>query len=346
METLSGKAESEFPGLEKLEKPVANIFKNVWARVYLNVYGGDFTEDNGLTLKAALMEFFLPTTKRKQNWRRWLGAGSTPEVSVPKAAFIIFIDIVFFFPRLAINVAKLFTEVLPDTIAQLFLLANQKAKEGYEKNDGLSAFGYGLGVAVTGLFAGLFKFIYLIGCCITSPIATSIRARHFDYQNEILHLFSRSFSHWFAPATSFTCYLVILLLLANLIPGLGLVATVIGAALLGYMAAYVVIDHVLSCFNRNPNGDDLFEFGFLNVGADQLRYSDKDVNEKIAYDISNTEFSAGFKANYTKVNEEIKETLTYDSFHPFFRIEEVASEKNSSGTGTAPKNKPTVADVD
>ena len=315
-------------------KPLLNILKHIWSRVYLNIYdGGDFTEESELVLKAALMEFFLPTTKRKLQrkipntneidwWSHWLGAGSS-ELGIRKAAFIILLDIALFFPRLAINVAKFFTEALPDTIAQLFLWAHKKAKEEYNKTNGLPAFGYGLGWAVTGLFAALFKCVYFLGCCITSPIATSIRARNFfDNNNPLSNIISFLSSHFLAPAVSYVCYLGVYTLLANLIlPGVGFLALLLGGVTLAlFLGAYIAIDHVLSGFNRNPNGDELFELYTSNEGADQFRYSDRDISKKLT---KNTE---PLTKAYEKVEQEIKSTLTYK---PFFSSNKKPDENNN-----------------
>lgn len=344
---------------------VANIIKHVWSRVYLNIYdGGDFDKPSELTLKAALMEFFLPTTKRKIQrniantnqidwWSHWLGAGHS-KLSKPKAALIVAIDIVFFLPRLAINIAKLFTEVLPDVIAQLFFLAYKKAnirrksledraeeiaadKEGGAvkvaptKDDDLqreaqriiaireykalaAAHKFAMGLAYIG--AAIFKCIYFIGCCITSPITTGIRAGKFNYQSDKLNNLASFFSH-FSPMVSFGCYMIILFLLANLIPGLGFVLTLSGVAVAGLMLAYVVAGHFLSYLNRSPNGDNLIDFpgsDYEKKVRDKMIYTDRDINYEKVKNFSSTEPKVKI---YHEVKLGIQETLKYEHLNDF-----------------------------
>src|SRR5262245_18931933 len=98
------------------------------------------------------------------------------------------------------------------------------------------------------------------------------------------------------PAMSFTCYLVIVgvvFLLANFIPGVAVV-TLVGTALFGAVVAYIGVDHLLSCFNRNPNGDDLFEFHLWNKGPDIVRNSDWDNEEIYTKDSSDVEDLKGY----------------------------------------------------
>lgn len=272
-----------------------NICKHVWARVYLNVFAPDFTKESRLTKKAGLMEFFLPTTKRKQNVFHWLGQSQIrrivdPEFSLLKAVFIVVLDVLLFFPRLIINLAKLVTEVLPDIIAQLFLWGSKTLKARYKDATGLEAVGCAIGLMITTLFTGLFKLIYFVGCCMTSPIATSIRAGSFNYKDPISELnlsyqfqlpfLSFLLSHVIVPLASFSCYLGILFLLANFVPVLGVLFTLSVGTLIGITAAYVVIDHVFSYLNRNPNGDDLM--GPYLGKEDNQRYADiKDDYEQL-----------------------------------------------------------------
>jgi|GEM_PF-4901090 len=330
---LGAKSEEEWG--EQSGNRVVNIVKHVWSRVYLNIYdGGDFTEPSELTLKAALMEFALPTTKRKIQrqiegrekidwWSHWLGAGHS-ELSKPKAALIILIDTVFFLPRLAINILKLVTEVLPDMIAQLLFWANKKAKEGLEAAEGLrpSTIGYALAVGLTTVGLAIFKSLYFIGCCITSPIATSIRAGKFNYQNGVLNNFASFFSHFGTPIVSFGCYMLMLILLANAIPGLGFVLTISALAFAGLMLAYIAVDHLLSSLNRGPNGDNLIDLPGGDDGRvrDKFRYTDRDINHKNAKDFSRE--STGSEARiYAEVEAEIQETLKYEhsnSYRPMF----------------------------
>ncbi len=351
---LSGKDEdsSAEESSVKSKSKVANIVKHVWSRVYLNIYdGGDFTESSELTLKAALMEFALPTTKRKIQrqiegrekidwWSHWLGAGHS-ELSKPKAALIMLIDTVFFLPRLAINIAKLVTEVLPDMIAQLLFWANRNAKAGYDEAQGLSAVGYGLAYGLTSLGAAIVKSVYFIGCCITSPIATSIRAGKFNYQNGTLNNLASFFSHFGTPVVSFGCYMLMLILLANLIPGLGFVLTISAATFAGLMLAYIAVDHLLSCLNRGPNGDNLIELPGGDDGRvrDKLRYTDRDINHR------NVEGVRGARI-YSEVEAEIRETLKYEhsDFHgPMFRqVKEGDDETNLEQQSSAQSFVPTL----
>ena len=139
---------------------------------------------------------------------------------------------------------------------------------------------------------------------------------------------------------SFACYFGIALLLASFIPGLGFVTAITGTTLLGCVAAYVVIDHVLSCFNRNPNGDDLIESSFLNMGTDQYRYSDRDVSEEDAKR-NNTRLEAR-----AEVEQEIEDTLKYTA--PLFvQVEEIPdSGKSKINNSITPTLMPVVSDVD
>lgn len=308
-----------------------NIIKHAFARVYLNIYeGGDFTEPSQLTGEAAAWEFFLPTTKRKQSWRHWLGAAKSGQVSYFKAGFIILIDGVLFFPRLAINIVKFFTEVIPDVVAQLFFWAAREAKKEFDEKNSIGlTLGYGLAYVITALLGGLFKLVYFLGCCITSPIATSLRARRCNYYHPLLPKFlsetaeSVSFptSHLILPGLSCS---IVLLLAGLLIPGLGFLLTIPLSVVVGIIAAYILVDNILLSFlNRNPNGDDLFENGFSN--EDPVRYSDMGQHETIGLSengisykplLEDPKIQFMLKKSIYLVQEERTRTLLYGATDP------------------------------
>lgn len=156
---------------------VPNLLKHVWKKVYFTI---DLppNRDNPCKLKlsSALLEFFLPTTKQKKSVRAWLGINNTVYASetvkkspIPKATLVIVLDIVLFIPRLAANILKLITEVLPLSLRELAYAGFESMLKGVHETEGLQKKLYQAAALICWFFTSLFSFVYFIGCLLTSP---------------------------------------------------------------------------------------------------------------------------------------------------------------------------------
>lgn len=302
-----------------------DILKTVVSRVYLNIFRKDIKKSQ-LTLSVALAEIFVPTTKTKSNWKRWLGAGFT-EINPIKAGFIIGMDFLLFFPRLVINLAKLFTEVLPGFLVELFSYwgneCSKRKPKSFKKNK-LLFVGYLLAMGITKLFELLFSLIYLVGCCITSPVSTQIRAKFFfkDNYNGFM------FGHFVVPTISATCYFFMFCLLANLVPGLGFLLPILSTITLAFfLAAWVFIGFVLSYFNRSQNTDKLIDipvpFNSESLLND-VRYADEENLVEYLEDVSQPpKYPNCFSDILFRPNKSEQQSL----------IEEIKKEITSAETG-------------
>lgn len=253
------------------------LFKHVWNKVYFN---NDLPKDRSdlcdLSMGKALFEFFVPTTKRKNSVSQWLGfyqseypdrqkeikINSISDLNV-KAIFLIIIDVLLYLPRLALNIVKLFTEVLPLTLRELAYAAFESMVKGADEAQGISKRLYQLAAGICWLFTSLFSFVYFAGCLLTSPGMTIISMMETMEQLE--------FPWWVEfPILGLSClavfafYLAMIVILSPIILPISVVMT--PAALViegsGWIGGAIEFALVLFCmsglmFNNNPDDDSL-----------------------------------------------------------------------------------------